>query len=69
MITANFIIMSSQRKATGKDIKRQIHMTQHQLKLESRLDAENNQSSSEEDKKEGHSIQDEKTWKQGAGLF
>ena len=34
--TANFLIMSCPRKATEKDIKRQIHMTQHQLKKESR---------------------------------
>ena len=30
--TSNFIIMSSPRQATGKDSKRQIQMTQHQLK-------------------------------------
>ena len=66
--TANCIIMSSPRRATGKDNKRQIHMTQHQLMQESRQDTENNQSSREGDKKEGHSIQEGKTWKEGAGL-
>ena len=65
--TANFIIMSSGRKATGKDSKRQIHMPQHQLKQESRRDA-GNKSSRKEDKKEGNSIQDETTWKEGEGL-
>ena len=44
-------------------------MTQHQLKKESRWDAENNQSSREEDKKEGHSIQEGKTWEEGTGLI
>ena len=67
--TANFLIMSCPRKATEKDSKRQIHMTQHQLRQESRWDAENNQSSREEDKKEGHSIQEGKTWKEGTGLI
>ena len=49
--TANFIIMSSPRKATGKDNKRKILMTHYQLKQESMRDAENNQSSREDDKK------------------
>ena len=55
---AKFLIMNCPRKATEKDIKRQIHMTQHQLKKESRWDAENNQSRRDQDKKEGHSIQE-----------
>ena len=61
----NFIIMSSPKKATGKESKRKIHIAQHQLKQESRRDAENNQSSREEDKKEGHSIQDGKNMETG----
>ena len=65
--TASFTIMSSPRKTTGKESKRHIHTTEHQLKQEPRQDAENNQSSREEDKNEVQSLQDGKTWKQGAG--